>query len=181
MSENSQRTGTIVHVMSNPCGRPRKIPSAEALWDFFVEYCEWIDNNPWQVKSASNSLNEAPTRQGEDSKVSKRNGLRQDVRVIQRAYTLYGFCAFAGIHSKWADFKRTNINRKGFEPVICAIENAVCAQQLDGALIHQFDGGIVARLNGLADAQVAEIKGDVFKLPTLTDEDLKELKRINGV
>lgn len=177
MKANEDRKNmTYIAVSKNPCGRPRKIKTAGDLWDMFNQYCDYIDSNPWQVKSASNSLN--------DGGEKKNNSIRQDVRVVQRAYTLYGFCAFAGIFSKWADFKRNNIQRRGFREVINAIENVVCAQQVDGALINQFDGNIVARLNSLADKQVNEIvgkDGEEFKFPKLTIEDIEELKKINGL
>lgn len=165
----------LIDVMRGP-GRPHRFAKPTQLWEEFVKYCNWVDENPWQSKSATNSINENSS--------SKNNALRQDVRVLNRAYTLYGFCAFAGICSKWADFKRNNITRRGFSDVIMAIENVVCAQQLDGALIHQFDGQIVARLNGIADTQVNQIvgkDGEEFKFPKLTSEDIDELKKINGL
>lgn len=166
---------SIISQVPNPVGRPRKFKNAQELWEKFIEYCEYVDNNPWQIKSASNSLNEG---------ASKSNNMRQDVSVRQRAYTLYGFCAYAGICSKWGDFKRTNIDRRDFEKVMFAIENVVCSQQLDGALINQFDGSIVARLNGLADKQITEITGKDgkdFSFPKLNSEDIEELKRLNGL
>lgn len=164
----------LVDVMRSPIGRPHKIATPKDLWDKFMDYCKYVDENPWQIKSASNSLNDA----GKD----KKNSLRQDVSVRQRAYTLYGFCAFAGIFSKWGDFKRTNIDREGFSDVIFAIENAICAQQVDGAMINQFDGSLVARLNGFADKQINEISASAkFEFPKLTDEDIEQLKQLNGL
>lgn len=166
----------LVEIMKSPVGRHHKIVDAEELWSKFKDYCKYVDDNPWQIKSASNSLNDG----GKD----KKNSIRQDVNVRQRAYTLYGFCAYAGIFSKWADFKRTNIDREGFKDVIFAIENVVCAQQVDGAMINQFDSNLVARLNGLADKQVNEITGkdgERFEFPILTIEDIEQIKRINGI
>ena len=170
-----RKIGNIVQVMKSPVGRKHKIKDAEHLWSLFIDYCKYIDDNPWQIKSASNRLDEGS---------SKTNSLRQDVNVKQRAYTLYGFCAFAGIFSKWADFKRTNIDRKGFQEVIFAIENVVCAQQVDGAIINQFDSNLVARLNGLADKQINEVvgkDGEKFEFPRLTNEDIDTLKSLNGL
>ncbi len=165
---------SLVKVMRSPVGRPHKIANATELWNKFLEYCDYIDENPWQIKSASNSINDG----GKD----KKNAMRQEVNVRQRAYTLYGFCAFAGIFSKWGDFKRTNIDREGFSDVIFAIENAICAQQVDGAMINQFDGSLVARLNGFADKQVTELQGSAkFEFPKLTEEDIAQIKEINGL
>lgn len=165
---------SIVEVMRSPVGRPHKIAKANELWEKFLEYCKYIDENPWQIKSASNSIND----DGKD----KKNAMRQEVNVRQRAYTLYGFCAFAGIFSKWGDFKRTNIDREGFSNVIFAIENAICAQQVDGAMINQFDGSLVARLNGFADKHINELQGAAkFEFPKLTEEDIEQIKQINGL
>lgn len=159
-------------------GRPTKFKTADELWDKFLEYCEWIDNNPWQIRTASNSLNETGKESGKKS-----NGMRQDVRVLQRPLTLQGFTTFAGIN-RWNDFKRNNLRRKGFDEVVQAIENVVLTQQLDGALLRQFDGALVARLNGIADRQVTEITGkdgEEFKFPKLTNSDIDQLKKLNGL
>lgn len=165
---------SFVHRVPRPVGRPSRFAKAADLWDKFVEYCDYVDANPWQMKSASNSLSD-----------SEKSNMRQDVRVLQRAYTLHGFCAFCGIASKWADFKATNKGRnEQFANVIAQIENVVCSQQLDGALINQFNGNIVARLNGLEDYQVTQLvgkDGEEFKFPKFTADDIEELKRLNGV
>lgn len=160
---------SLVKAMRKPCGKPPIYKKPEKLWEDFVRYTDFVDGNPWQTRNASNSIHGGNI-----------NGMRQDVRVIQRAYTLYGFCAFAGLY-KWADFKKAYSVKPGFLEVINAIESVVTAQQVDGALIHQFDGSLVARLNGIADTQINEIKGDVFKFPKLSNEDLEELKKLNGL
>lgn len=168
---------SFVHRIPNPVGRPYKIKSAHELWEKFVAYCDDVEQNPWQQKTGSNSI-----AGGGNGK--PRNSMRQEVRVLSRAYTLQGFCAFCGIVQKWADFKRGNLKRQGFEPVINQIENVVCAHQLDGALLHQYDSSIVARLNGLADKHIQEVTGkdgEDFKFPKLSLDDIKELQKINGL
>lgn len=156
----------------NPCGRPRLFQEPADLWNDFMEYCKWIDDNPWQEKTGSNNLCE---RDG-----SKSNQMRQTVQVSQRAYTLYGFCVFAGIHYQWADFKRNYIDKEGFSEVIRAIENTVIAQQLDGAMLNKFNANLVARLNGIADMKNVSAEVEVTALPKLTEEDLKKIAKING-
>lgn len=153
-------------------GKPPRFETADVLWDKFLEYLEEVDANPWQVKSASNSISDT-------GRESKNNAMRQDVRVVARPYTLQGFCSYTGI-AKWADFKRYNAERSPeFRDTICAIENKVQAQQIDGAMIHQFDGSLVARLNGFADKQTSEVSYE-FRFPRLTPEDIDELKRLNA-
>ncbi len=157
-------------------GRPRSFKSPQDLWNKALEYFKWVDDNPWQRKNASNAVNTAG--------LNTSNHLNQNVQLFPRAYTLYGLCAFAGI-CKWADFKRNYIDRKGFLEVIDAIENIVTAQQVDGAMIHQFDSNLVARLNGIADTTKTEVTGKdgapIIALPKLSAEDIEELKKLNGL
>ncbi len=177
MADTTNNPTRLVHLMPNPGGRPPRFKNPNELWEKFVEYCDWIDNNPWQIKSGSSAIDDR-------GKEEKSNFLRQEVRPMQRAYTLYGFCAFAGIHYKWADFYKNYKDKQGFKQVLDQIENVVCAQQLDGAMINQFNGSLVARLNGLADKQQMELTGSdgkEFKFPRLTLEDIDILKKINDL
>ena len=176
MADVSRPTG-MVHMMPSPVGRPPRFKKPEELWDKFVEYCDWVDDNPWQLKSGSSAIDDR-------GREEKSNFLRQEVRPVQRAYTLYGFCAFAGIHYKWADFRKNYVEKMGFKQVIDQIENVVCAQQVDGAMINQFNSGLVARLNGLAERTIQEIvgrDGEEFKWPKLTVDDIETLKALNNL
>lgn len=161
-------------VMKNPCGRPRIFSSPQDMWNKACDYFAWVDANPWQKKSASNGLN--------DTSKSRTNTVSQRVEVYQRAYTLYGMCAFLGI-AKWADTKRNYIEREGFLEVINAIEQVIASQQIDGALLHQFDSNLVARLNGIADKQITEVTGkdgaDFSAFPKLTNEDIEMAQRFS--
>ena len=157
-------------------GRPRKVKSPQELWNKAVEYFQWVDENPWQRKNASQANSQ--------SGINSTNHLNQNVQLFPRAYTLYGLCAYMGI-CKWADFKRNYIDRNGFLEVINAIENIVTAQQVDGAMIHQFDSNLVARLNGIADTTKTELTGKdgtpIITLPKLSADDIEELKKLNGL
>ena len=175
MEENPNRMSGLVHRMPSPVGRPPRFKNPSELWEKFIEYCDWVDDNPWQLKSGVSSIDD----RGVDD---RSNHLRQEVRPMQRAYTLYGFCAYAGINYKWANFRQNYVEKQGFRQVIDQIENVVCAQQVDGAMINQFNGSLVARLNGIADKTVQEIvgkDGEDFKFPRLTIEDIELLKKIN--
>ena len=174
--ENKNQIGSRpkLHKIMKCPGRPRRFKAPEELWESFCDYCDWVDDNPWQKKSAANRLLE-------NAKGEKSNSIGQNVAVFQRAYKLYEFCAFAGI-PKWADFKTSYLPVDGFSEVICAIENVVVSQQLDGALLHQFDSNLVARINGIADKQISEVSGPnggALPLPKLTDKDFERLREIN--
>jgi hypothetical protein len=143
-----------------------------------------VDENPWEEKIATNALNtddygdEATTKK----RGSKKNYVRQGIKVMQRAYTLYGFCSFSGIY-QWGVFKSRYAEKEEFRKVILAIENSVKAQQVDGAMVKQFDSNLVARLNGIADIQKQEITGkdgEPFTFPKLSEEDLKKIAALNA-
>lgn len=174
--ENNQRplSRPKLHQIMKFPGRPRRFAAPEELWEQFVEYCNWVDENPWQKKTAAN-------RMSENGDGKKSNSVGQNVAVFQRPYKLYEFCAFASI-PKWADFKTSYLPVEGFSEVIHAIENVVISQQLDGAMLHQFDSNLVARLNGIADKQVTEVSGpngSALPLPKLTEQDFEKLKELN--
>ncbi len=175
--KNIEQKDKLWQVAKSPVGgRPRKFKSPQELWNKALEYFRWVDDNPWQRKNASNAVNTAG--------LNTSNHLNQNVQLFPRAYTLYGLCAYIGM-TKWADFKKSYIDRKGFSEVIYAIENIVTAQQVDGAMIHQFDSNLVARLNGIADTTKTEVTGKdgapIIALPKLTAVDIEELKKLNGL
>lgn len=165
-------------IAPNPLGgRPLKFNNPMILWKKFLSYCQWVDDNPWEEKNASNSIH---GKNGADS-----NSMKQEVRVLQRAYTLYGFSVYSGIY-QWSVFKQTYMLKEGFPPVIHAIEESIKAQQIDGATLNKFNSNLVARLNGIADMTKTEVTGkdgsDLFekKIPKLSDEDLKKIAEINA-
>lgn len=159
-------------------GRPVLFKKAEELHQKALDYFAWVDAHPWQDKAASNGMSEATNSKGESR--GKTNSINQHVRAIRRPYTLYGFCAFAGISSKWADFKRNYLEKKDFLEVINWIEYVVTSEQVDGAMIHRYDSNLVARLNNIADTVKNEITGkdgEEFKWPGLTLADLEVVRK----
>lgn len=153
-------------------GRPRKFNSPQELLDGALAYFKYIDEHPWQIKSANQALHE----NGD----GKSTGVSQNTQVKQRAYTLYGILAFLGCATKWCDLKRSYKGIEGFSAVFSWIESVVTSQQVDGAMLRQFDGNLVARLNGLADIQVNQVTMD-DNIPKLTTEDLENLRKLNGL
>jgi len=162
----------------NKGGRPVLFKNAVELYNKAVGYFEWVDSHPWQDKAASNGMSEATDSKGKSR--GKTNSINQHVRALRRPYTLYGLCAFAGISSKWADFKRNYQEKNGFLEVINWIEYVVTSEQVDGAMIHRYDSNLVARLNCIADTVKNEITGkdgEPFKWPALTLADLEVVKK----
>lgn len=173
MAKKKGKDVSLWEMSSKPLGgRPRRFETAEELLKGALEYFRFVDEHPWQKKSANQSMSETDSG-------TRSNGARQSVIAIQRAYTLYGLCAFLGCY-KWGDLRRNYAEREGFVEVMDWIENQVAAQQLDGAILRQFDGSIVARLNGLADTTINQVKLD-DNIPKLDEDDLETLRRINGL
>lgn len=176
----SMRGKKFYELLPNPCGRPALYTDPADLWNDFIKYAQWIDENPWEEKIATNALNTEDN--GSEKKNGKRNYVRQGIKVIPRAYTLYGFTSFSGIY-QWSSFKQKYRDKDGFSTVIDAIENSIRAQQVDGALVKQFDSNLVARLNGIADTTKQEITGkdgEPLQFPKLSDEDLKKIAALNA-
>lgn len=164
----------IWQVAARPLGgRPRKFKSAEELLDGALAYFKFVDEHPWQVKGATQTLH--------DNDGSKTTGVAQNVRALTRPYTLYGLLAYLGCTYKWADLRKNYQDREGFFEVFEWIENVIRSQQLDGAMIRQFDGNIVARLQGLAETQVNKVSVTPDGVPPLTEEDIDKIREINGL
>ncbi len=129
-------------------GRPPRFGTPEELLQEMMDYLNYMDTHGWEKKGASQGLTDDGDR--------KRNTIRQDVKAMKRPYTLYGFCAYAVI-PKWADFKAAYLSKPGFSEVILWFEEVVLTQQVEGAIIREFESNIISRLNGLADKQINEI------------------------
>lgn len=115
-------------------GRPPKYETPEALWDKFVEYCDYTFNNPIETteKSATSENTFVRTRQ------------------YIRPLTLTGFSCFAGLNG-YQLYKRDNGKRNGFSKVFTRIEECVQTQQVEGAIAGVYKENIVARINSIAD------------------------------
>lgn len=137
---------SFIDNIPSPFGRPPKYKTGALLWQRFLEYVKWADENPIEVYNRVSGKGDAKEQKSKEVKHGK----------VQRPYTLYGFIAFAGI-ANWSDYKQSqNAQRGDFPMVIRAIENSIKAQQIDGAMVGLFNSNLTARLNGIADT--AEIK-----------------------
>lgn len=107
--------------------RPRKIASPEHLIARFIQYAEFVEQNP--------------LFEGKVLKTAKgivRVKLRKD-----RSMTIAGFCLFLGITSQaWRYWRK---NRKDLADAIELIENAVFVYKYERAAVGIFKANIISR------------------------------------
>ena len=116
-------------------GRPRAY-TPEALDAKFEEYVEWVKANPVYIKKVSaGEIIPVPT---------------------QRPLTLVGFCQFAGIsRQNFYEYE----SREEFSDILTCVRVAIEADQLEGAMVGQYNPNIVARVLHLADRQDVTTNG----------------------
>jgi len=136
-------------------GPPRAYENAEDLLDDCLEYLEWVDANPLF----------------EDKPMSSRDGITHETITKMRVPTIQGLTTHLGIHrqtwNKWRD------NREDLHDVMCAIDNAMEAIQLEGASAGLLNGQIISRLIGLVDK--TENKGVTLN-KDVSDMSTEEIK-----
>jgi hypothetical protein len=120
-------------------GRPRKFATADDLWQHFLQYAQFMDENPWvssevKVVDKSAELVEVPKK---------------------LPYSMTGFCIYLGVGDAY--FRQYKANNKatpeGFQTVIERIMKSVEMQQIQGASAGFFNANIISRVLGLADKQ----------------------------
>lgn len=129
----------------NKHGRDYKY-QPEQLWNEFIEYSKWIEDNPlWEEKLFS--------YQGE---------IVKDKAYKMRAMTVTAFCLFADIDMKtWENYKNNN----DFIHITTRIENSIKSQKFEGAAADLLNPNIIARDLGLADKQQTEHSGEIKTTP----------------
>jgi len=127
----------------------RMYETPEELWEDAQRYFEWADENPIKGQTATTKSKKNKRGNKEEEKVEA------SLSNTTRPYTLPALCTFCGI-KRWGDFKAKYMPIAGFEDVISAIENIITSQQLDNAMVGIFKENLTARLNGIADTQIAE-------------------------
>ena len=121
-------------------GRPRAY-TPEALDAKFEEYVEWVKANPVYInKVSAGEIIPVPT---------------------QRPLTLVGFCQFAKISKD--TFRRYEDEFCG---LLTCVRVAIEADQLEGAMVGQYNPNIVARVLHLADRQDVTTNGKAITAST---------------
>ncbi len=124
-------------------GNPPKY-TPKKLWDKFIEYCEWIDDNPFKEAVLVQKGIKVKDNNGQE-KVTYSVGLPK-----MRPYTLSGFFVFADIDRKTFYSYEEN---KAFLPITTRIRDIIYTQKFEGATSGFFNANIIARDLGLADKQ----------------------------
>ncbi|MBQ9602430.1 MAG: hypothetical protein IJR42_01295 [Paludibacteraceae bacterium] len=138
--------------IAKPFGRPRKFKTPKELWDAFIAYVEWAENNPITVGNER--------RQKQSAKRGEEKAQRKE--TAPRPYSLVAFRIHAGIKRDWATFAATYSKRShDFCGVIQAIEESVRQQMVEQAMVGNYKENLVARINGISDSIKQEVKADV--------------------
>lgn len=134
----------------NPIGRPLKYKTPKALWNKFLEYVEYINNNLIEMPQKLNL-------KGSKEAITERS---EGKVLVKAPLTKEGWMLFAGIPN-WTDFKQSITAQKGdFPNVIATIDTYIRNCQITGGMVGLYNHNITARLNGLTDKQeqVAKIE-----------------------
>ncbi len=129
-----------MNTLNKKVGRPRAY-TPEALDAKFEEYVEWVKANPVYInKVSAGEIIPVPT---------------------QRPLTLVGFCQFAKISKD--TFRRYEDEFCG---LLTCVRVAIEADQLEGAMVGQYNPNIVARVLHLADRQDVTTNGKAITAST---------------
>jgi hypothetical protein len=129
-------------------GRSHKIKTPLELWENFIEYAEFLENNP---------LIEIDFR-GKDAKKVELPKMRP--------FTKQGFSIACG-YSSWEHIENMKGRSKGFQEIVTRIESIIYAQKFEGAAAGFLNPNIIARDLGLMEKLDANLKnnGGSFETP----------------
>lgn len=133
-------------------GRDHKYTS-EGIWNEFVEYCEWMNNNP---------LKEAVVIQKQASTIKVKK---------MRAMTIGSFCLFASITTNTFGNYRKDPD---FSPIITHIQGCIYTQKFEGAAAGLLNSSIISKELGLTTNLVVEDKRKTVEELFPTEEELKD-------
>ena len=146
----------------NVGGRPRIAPgSPDELWEAFEEYKKKCHD---------------------DVRIDPRTGA-----VTHRPLTWVGFMAHLGVGYRPAEFKDYYGKKPEFSNLITRISNIIECDQVEGAMIGDYNASLVARLNGYTDKTETKHHGDLtirhehtgFK-PASSEEEIRRREGIDG-
>lgn len=131
--------------MARPFGT-KKIATPEILWQHFLDYKEWVRNNPILVQDYI----------GKESQMV--------YRERQRPLTIEGFECYCFDNDIIGDlshyFANTHNNYTDFLTICKSIRKAVRNNQIEGGMAGIFNASITQRLNGLTENVNQDIKSN---------------------
>ena len=140
--ETNKHAGGRPRSMVSMVGKPPKYRHPKDLAKVADDYFNWVDSTPIET-STRKLVGAKQNTKGSEAKSDETKF------TAKRAYTLDGFCLFAGI-TNWTKFKQAECRQSDeYVRVIHAIEMAIRDQQIQGSLAGIFNSNIVARLNGI--------------------------------
>lgn len=129
-------------------GRKKKY-SPTTLWKKFLEYVEWVEQNPLMETVVVQKGIQLFDPLGEPYTAYTLTLPKM------RPYTLTGFEVFADISAQtWSNYKK----EKEFLEVLTRIEHICFTQKFEGAAAGFFNANIIARDLGLVDKSSTELK-----------------------
>lgn len=152
--------------IAKPFGRPAKFKSPQELWEAFIAYVEWSENNPITIGNERRQKQSA--KRGEEKAQKK--------ETAPRPFSLVAFRLHAGIKRDWATFSATYSKRNhDFCGVIQAIEESVRQQMVEQAMVGNYKENLVARLNGISDTVEQKVSGNIATRKSLSVQEARDL------
>ena len=147
------------HILWGNPRKPKKY-TPEKLWDKFLEYKEWADNNPIMVIEQSKMPQRLPNNYDKTIHGSIKNFTQQTIKLPHpRAYSIEMFSVFANM----SDETFLNYEKKeGYETYfgICKrIRKIIDSQHFEGGMAGVFNANIVTRKLGLKEQ--SELSGSI--------------------
>ena len=128
----------------------------DELWYEFIQYCQWIENNPLF----------------EEKQFAFQGMVTTHDAPKMRAMTIRGFCLFADIAMKtFYEYAK----KDGYSNITTRIEDAIYQQKLEGAAADMLNPNIIARELGLKDHSEVTGKDGAPIASTLTPNQIDKL------
>lgn len=141
--------------------------TAQGLWGLAVSYFEWCKENPKILKKTITSGKKAGDKVDEE---------------VERPYTIKGLCFHCGITEEYLhDLKNLKDKSSEYYIVITQIINLIHTQNVEGAMINQFNAMFTAKVLNMdteerinTPVQISIIQG----LPSLSNSENEIIEKL---
>jgi predicted ribonuclease toxin of YeeF-YezG toxin-antitoxin module len=129
--------------MPTKAGLSKYIDGPDKLWELFVQFMQWIEENPYTVKDWV----------GKDGD--------QVLREKQRPLTFIGFKKWLAINQVTSNLSDYETNKNGayseYSNIITRIKEICHGEIIEGAAAGMYNANIAARVTGLVEKQEQKI------------------------